>query len=67
MANTVLLVGTELAAVGIFTLVAGASDDVGSIMVLVMIGLWLIYMVSDSKVITGISNAIGNVAQQGEG
>jgi hypothetical protein len=66
MANTVLIVGTELAAVGIFTLVAGASDDVGSIMVLVMIGLWLIYMVSDSKVISGISAAIGNVAQQGE-
>jgi hypothetical protein len=67
MANTVLVVGTELAAVGVFTLIAGASDDMGSVMVLIMIGLWLIYMVSDSKVITGISNAIGNIAQQGEG
>jgi hypothetical protein len=67
MASTVLLAGTELAAVAVFTLIAGASDDAGTIMVLVMVGLWLIYMVSDSKVIAGISGAIGNIASQGEG
>lgn len=62
--DTVLTVGLELGAVGIFTLIAGTSDDVGSIVVLFMIGLWIIYMVSNSGVISGISNAIGNIASQ---
>lgn len=62
--DTILVVGLELGAVGLFTLIAGISDDVGSIMVLFMIGLWIIYMVSNSGVISGVSNAIANVASQ---
>jgi hypothetical protein len=63
--DVILTVGVELAAVALFTLVAGASDDAGSVVVLFMAGLWLIYLVSDSKVLAGLSNAITNVAQQG--
>lgn len=62
--ETVLSLGLELGAVALFTIIAGFSDDAGTFMVLWMIGLWLIYLVSDSKVIAGFSNAIGNIASQ---
>jgi hypothetical protein len=60
----VLQVGLELTAVAVFTLIAGSSDDAGSIVVLFMIGLWIIYMVSNAGVISGISNAITNISNQ---
>jgi hypothetical protein len=62
--DVLLKLGLELGAVGVFTLIAGASDDAGSLMVLFMVGLWLIFMVSNSGVIAGISNAIGNAESQ---
>lgn len=62
--ETLLTLGLELGAVALFTIIAGFSDDAGTFMVLWMVGLWLIYMVSDSQVIAGISNAIGNIASQ---
>jgi len=60
--STILVIGLELGAVALFTFVAGVSDDAGTIMVVIMIGLWLLYMVNDSQVIAGISNAIGNIS-----
>jgi hypothetical protein len=60
--SAILILGVEFAAVALFTFIAGASDDAGTIMVVFMIGLWLIYMVNDSKVIAGISNVIGNIS-----
>jgi hypothetical protein len=62
--ETILTVGLELGAVALFTIIAGFSDDAGTFMVLWMVGLWLIYIVSDSAVIAGFSNAIGNIASQ---
>lgn len=64
--DALLTLGVELAGVTVFTLLAGAGDEVGSAVVLFMVGLWLIFLVSDSKVIAGISSAITNVAQQGQ-
>ena len=62
--DALLTVGVELGAVAVFTLIAGASDDAGSLVVLFMVGLWLIFLVSDSSVIAGVSNAITNVSKQ---
>jgi len=62
--SVVLQVGLELTAVAVFTLIAGSSNDAGSIVVLFMIGLWLIYMVTNAGVISGISNAVGNISSQ---
>lgn len=62
--DVILKVGLELGAVGVFTLIAGASDDAGSLTIIFMIGLWLIYMVSNSGVIAGFSRAITNIESQ---
>lgn len=48
----------EFLAVGTFTLMAGASSDVGTIMVIMMVGFWLIYMVTNAKVIASLGNAL---------
>lgn len=52
--EAILTLGLELLAVGLFTLIAGASDDVGTIVIIFMVGLWLIYLVTNSKVIAGL-------------
>lgn len=61
---TALTVGVELLGVGLLTVLAGASDDAGSIVVLFMIGLWLIWMISDASVLSRLGNALSNVAAQ---
>jgi hypothetical protein len=62
--DVILKVGLELGAVGVFTLIAGASNDAGTLTVIFMIGLWLIYMVTDSSVIASFTRAIGNIESQ---
>jgi len=59
------MVGVEMLGVGVFTLIAGASDDAGKIVVLFMVGLWVIFLVTNSKVITSIDNGLNNVVSQG--
>jgi hypothetical protein len=64
--SVILNVGVELLAVGLFTLLAGASDEAGNIVVIFMIGLWLIWMISDSSVVASIGRALNNVASQAQ-
>lgn len=61
---TALTVGVELLGVGLLTVLAGASDEAGGIVVLFMIGLWLIWMISDASVLSKLGNALSNVAAQ---
>lgn len=56
--EAVLAVFLELLAVGVFTLLAGAGDEAANIVILFMVGLWMIYLVSDAGVIAGIGNAL---------
>jgi hypothetical protein len=64
--EVILSVGVELLGVGLLAVLAGASDQAGNIVVLFMIGLWLIWMVSDPTVIAGLGNALSNVAKQSQ-
>lgn len=57
-----LSVGVELLGVGLLTILAGASEEAGSVVVLFMIGLWLIWMISDASVLSKLGNALSNVA-----
>jgi hypothetical protein len=63
--DVALMVGVEMLGVGVFTLIAGASDDAGKIVVLFMVGLWVIFLVTNSKVIASIDNGLANVVSQG--
>lgn len=62
--QAILILGVELVGVGLLTLLAGISNDVGNIIVLLMIGFWLIYLIVDSTVIGGIGNMLDNIAKQ---
>lgn len=48
----------ELLAVSLFTLIAGASNEVGTLVVIFMVGMWMIYLIQNSKVIAGLEKAM---------
>lgn len=60
--TAILAVSLELLAVGVFTLIAGASDDVATIVLLFMTGMWIIFLITQSSVIAGLENALTTIA-----
>lgn len=50
--------GLELLAVALFTLMAGASDEMGTLVVLFMVGMWLIYLIEKSNSIAALEKAL---------
>lgn len=56
--EAILTLALELLAVGLFTIIAGTSDDMGTLVVLFMLGLWLIYLVSNATVLSGLESAL---------
>lgn len=63
MTNAILALAVEGLAVGLLTLLAGAGKDAGSIVLLFMIGLWLIFLVTHSGVISRVAKTTGNIGQ----
>lgn len=57
-----LTISLELAAVAVFTLLAGASDDVGTAVLIGMVGLWLIYGIEQSGVLNNLVGAFRSLA-----
>lgn len=56
--EAIVQLALELLAVSLFTLMAGASKEMGSLMVLFMIGFWLIYLIQNAKVIAGLERML---------
>jgi hypothetical protein len=57
----ILALAFEAIAVGLMTLIAGINDDMGKAMVFVMAGLWIIYMITNSAVITTMGNFVSTI------
>jgi hypothetical protein len=57
----ILALAFEAVAVGIITLIAGINDDMGKAMVTVMVGIWLIYMMTNNAVISSLGNFVSTV------
>lgn len=55
----ILTVSLELLAVGVFTLMAGAGPDMGSLTLLFIIGLWLLFLITNPTVITTLEGKLG--------
>lgn len=64
--STILVIAVELLAVGLFTLMAGISNEWGKIVVLFMVGLWLIYLITSFSVISRLGSGLQNIAQQAQ-
>lgn len=58
ISEAMLTVSLELLAVGLFTLMAGAGPDMGSIMVLLMFGFWMVFLITNSAIITRLEKAL---------
>lgn len=56
--STVLLVGIELVFGGILVILAGVSDQVGKMVTIFLVALWVTYMVIHPEVFTRISTVI---------
>jgi len=48
----ILVMAFEAVAVGIMAIIAGINDDLGKAMVVVMMAFWVIYMITNSAVIS---------------
>lgn len=58
----IVSISLELLAVGLFTLLAGVSSDVGRIVLLVMVTLWVLYAVTNASVIAAFTNAFNSLS-----
>lgn len=56
--EAILMLALELLAVGLFTIIAGTNDDMGTLVILFMLGMWLIYLVSNAAVLSGLESAL---------
>lgn len=61
VSDTILTVAVEGLAVGLLTLIAASSKEAGSLAITFMIGLWLIWIVSNSGIISRTAGTIGNI------
>jgi hypothetical protein len=61
--NLVLALIVEGVGIGVLTLLAGTSDDVGTIVIVFMVGLWLLFLINHQ----GIQSYITNVFKNAQG
>lgn len=45
----IFVLGIQLLGLGLVTLLAGTSDEVGTIMVIFVVGLWMVYLIIDGS------------------
>lgn len=53
--TAIVVIALELASLGLLVLMAGVSNDVGNVMMILMIGFWLIYLVKESRALEVLS------------
>jgi len=56
--NAILAVAIELLAVGTFTLIAGISQDFGKLMIIFMVGLWMIFLIQESTLVSKLEKIV---------
>lgn len=54
--NDLIVIALELFGVWMFTLLAGASNDAGTIMVILMTGLWLIFLIKHQSTVQNVGD-----------
>lgn len=59
--GSILGLGAELIILALATGVAGISDDTGTMMVIFMVGLLLLWLIYHTKITNAIPNFLGNL------
>jgi hypothetical protein len=57
----ILALAFEAIAVGLIALIAGINDDMGKAMVMVMAAFWIIYMITNSVVISTFGKFVATI------
>lgn len=60
-----LTVGLEIIAVSVFGIVADINDEIAGVIMVFMVGLWVMWAISNATSIHGLSNVITEVAGTG--
>jgi hypothetical protein len=60
---TILVILLELASVGIMVLIAGASNDVANVMLIILFSAWFIYLIKDANAFEGLVVAFEQLVQ----
>lgn len=56
-----LTIGLELLGVAVLVLLAGASNEAGTVVLIVMTGFWLIYAISESNILINVVNGFSSL------
>lgn len=59
-ADSILQVGMEIIGVGIVAFAAGSNDEMGKIIVWIMLGLWLIWLMNNPGIQGTITKFVGS-------
>jgi hypothetical protein len=59
--DIVLALIVEMVGVGAVTVIAGLSDDAGTLVLVVMLGLWLLFLINHPGVETYLNTLMANV------
>jgi hypothetical protein len=62
--STVVGLLLEFLGLGLLTLLAGSSDQAGTVVILMMTGFWIIYLVTNAGVVQGFSQKISTLSKQ---
>ena len=60
-AKAILQVGVEFLGVGIVSFAAGSNDELGKVIVWIMLGLWVIWLMNNPAIGDSISHFLGNM------
>lgn len=59
--RAILFTGVEILGVGILAFVAGTNDEVGKVIVWIMVGLWFIWLINNPAIGETISRFMGSM------
>lgn len=59
-AKAILQVGVEILGVGIVSFAAGSNDELGKVIVWIMLGLWMIWLINNPSIGNTIGKFLGN-------
>lgn len=62
--SVILALALEVVSVGLLSILAGASDEIGSFVILFMVALWILFLITHTGIQTSLNNWYANVSAQ---
>ncbi len=59
--DTVMAILIEAGGIVVVTIIAGLSDRVGTMMIIVLVGLWLLFLMNNTTMVTNFATTVANI------